>query len=243
MSLKDDLKELALPPTKPELETALKQCKSNTAAGIDDLNSNMLKLGAEATVNWLKITSDQIWLEETVPAVWRKQIIAPIYKKGSKLERSNYRGISLMSVASKVVGKVILNRLKHVLDTQLEENQCGFRPKRGCCDQIYVARMLIQKAREFNRPLYFCFIHLQKAYDSINREALWQSLKRSLSIPEKIIRVLQALHHNTTGIVQAEKQTSEVSNQCRCKTRRCLCPSPLQSLSRRSDTSCNEQAP
>ena len=48
MTLEDDLKELlALPPTKPELETALKQCKSNTAAEIDDLNSNMLKLGAE----------------------------------------------------------------------------------------------------------------------------------------------------------------------------------------------------
>ena len=71
MSLEDDLKELlALPPTKPELESVLKQCKSNTAAGIDDLNSNMLKLGAEDTVNWLKITSDQIWLEETVPADW-----------------------------------------------------------------------------------------------------------------------------------------------------------------------------
>ena len=114
-----------------------------------------------------------------------------------------------MSVASKVVGKAILNRLKHVLDTQLEENHSGFRPKRGCCDQIYVARMLIQKAREFNRPLYFCLLDLQKAYDSINREALWQSLRRSFSIPEKIISILQALHHNTTGIVRAEEQTSE----------------------------------
>ena len=114
-----------------------------------------------------------------------------------------------MSVASKVVGKAILNILKHVLDTQLKENQCGFLPKRGCCDQIYVARMLIQKAREFNRPLYFCFSDLQKAYDSINREALWQSLKRSFSIPEKIIRILQALHYNTTEIVRAEEQTSE----------------------------------
>ena len=205
MSLEDDLKELlALPPTKPELESALKQCKSNIAAGINDVNSNMLKLEAEAAVNWLKITSDQIWLEETVPADWRKQIIVPIYKKSSKLECTNYREISLMSVASKVVGKAILNKLKHVLDTQLEENQCGFRPKRG-----YVARMLIQKAREFNRPLYFCFIDLQKAYDSINREALWQSLRKSFSIPDKIIRILQALHHNTTGIVRAEEQTSE----------------------------------
>ena len=176
MNLEDDLKALlALPPTEPELETTLKQCKSNTIAGIDELNSNMLKLGAEAKVNWLKLTSDQIWLEETVPDDWRKQIIVPIYKKGSKLQCTNYRGISVMSVANKVAGKAILNRLKHVLDTQLEENQCGFRPKRRCCDQIYVARMLIQKAREFNRPLYFCFIDLQKPYDSINREALWQS--------------------------------------------------------------------
>ena len=148
-----------------------------------------------------------------------------------------------MSVASKVVGKAILNRLKHVFDTQLEENQCGFRPKRACCDQIYVARMLIQKTREFNRPLYFCFIDLQKAYDSINREALWQSFRRFFSIPEKIICILQALRHNTTGIVRAEEQTSEVSNQCRSKTRRCSCPSSSQSLSGRSDTSCNEQAP
>ena len=111
-----------------------------------------------------------------MPDDWGKQIVAPIYKKGSKLECTNYRGISLMSVASKVVGKAILNRLKHVLDTQLEENQCGFRPKRRCCDQLYVARMLIQKAPEFNKPLYFCFIDLQKAYKQGSTVAIFQKI-------------------------------------------------------------------
>ena len=125
----------------------------------------------------------------------------PNPQKSSKLECTNYRGNSLLSVASKIVGKAILNRLKHVLNTQLEENQCGFRPNRGCCDQNHVARILIQKALEF--------IDLLKAYESINREALWQFLRRSFSILKKIICILQALHHNTTGIVRAEELTSK----------------------------------
>ena len=192
-----------------ELTNALKQCKLETAPGLDGISSNMLKIGANETVYWLKVISDQIWEMETIPSDWKNQIIVPIHKHGARSLCENYRGIALLCVASKVFGRAILNKMQNVIEKQLGENQCGFRPNRGCCDQIYAAKILMQRAKEFQKPIHLCFIDLQKAYDTVNRDALWEILSKSFSLPEKIIRILKALHSCTTGAIRADGQLSD----------------------------------
>ena len=113
-----------------ELTNALKQCKLETAPGLDGISSNMLKIGANETVYWLKVISDQIWEMETIPSDWKNQII--IHKHGARSLCENYRGIALLCVASKVFGRAILKKMQNVIEKQLGENQCGFRPNRGC---------------------------------------------------------------------------------------------------------------
>ena len=112
----------------------------------------------------------------------------------------NYKGISLLCVASKDFGRAVLNRIQKVLEKHLDDNQCGFRQSRGCVDQIFSVKILMQRAKEFNKPIHLCFVDLQKAYDTVNRGALWEILSRSFNIPEKLIRIIKTLHSGTTGL-------------------------------------------
>ena len=108
----EDVQKLSKPLSKIELHKSLGQCKIETVSGIDQISSNMLKIGDEVSVNWLKVIADQIWESEVIPKDWKCQIVIPIHKNGSKSLCQNYRGIFLLCVASKVFGRAVLNRLQ-----------------------------------------------------------------------------------------------------------------------------------
>ena len=77
---------------------------------------------------------------------------------------------------------------------------------RDCVDQIFSLRILVEKAREFNSPLCFSFVDLCKAYDSVSRESV---LKKRYNFPDKLINILQVLHHDTKGTVRAYGKLSK----------------------------------
>ena len=145
-------------------------------------------------MRWLRSVFEAVWSEETAPHDWTKQLLVPIHKKGSQSECDNFRGITLLSVPSKVFTKVIANRLKPHVESFLSESQCGFRKGRGCND---------------HQPLYVCFIDLRKAYDSVNRTALWAVLQRCYHLPEKLLSIIKAMHHHSSAAVRAYGKTSE----------------------------------
>ena len=203
------VENLFRPISKTELLRALKQTKMETVPGVDEISLNMLKAGAEVSVKWLKVIMDKIWETESIPKDWTNQIIIPIHKHGSRSRYENYKGISLLCVVSKIFGKAVLNRIQDVVESQLGEHHAGFRSNRGCCDQIFATKILMQRAKEFNKAIYICFVDLHKAYDTVNRNALWEVLSKSFSIPEKLIRILKTLHCGTTGLIHADGQISE----------------------------------
>ena len=96
---------------------------------------------------------------------------SPFFKKGSRSECDNYRGIALLSIPSKVFACVLLNQIKPRAEAFLHENQCGFRKGRRCTDQLFSLRVIMEKAREY--PVYICFVDLRKTYNSVNRSTLW----------------------------------------------------------------------
>ncbi len=176
---------------------------------MDGITSEVLKLGGEVSIRWLTSIFNAVWTNESVPSDWTKQLIVPIHKKGSQSECDNFRGIALLSVPSKVFTKVISNRLKPRLELLLRESQCGFRKSRGCNDQIFSLRILMEKAREFHQPLYVCFIDLRKAYDSVNRDALWSVLQQCYNLPEKLLSIIRAVHDHSTAAIRAYSKTSD----------------------------------
>ena len=116
-----------------------------------------------------------IWEEEELPRDFRDATIVLLYKnKGSRTDCGNYRGISLLSIAGKILARVILNRLiVSVSEQNLPETQCGFRPNRSTVDMIFTVRQVQEKCLEQNMDLFAVFIDLTKAFNTVNREALW----------------------------------------------------------------------
>ena len=92
----------------------------------------------------------------------------PIPKKGNAKECSNYRTIALISHTSKVMLKILQARLQQYMNCELPDVQAGFRKGRGTRDQIANICWIIEKAREFQKNIYFCFIDYAKAIISIN---------------------------------------------------------------------------
>ena len=97
-----------------------------------------------------------------------------IPKKGNIKECSNYCIIGLISHTSKVVLKILQARLQQYMYCELPDVQVGFRKGRGTRDQTANIRWIIEKAREFQKNIYFCFIDYAKAFDCMNHNKLWK---------------------------------------------------------------------
>ena len=99
-------------------------------------------------------------------------------KKGNAKECSNYRTIALISHASKVMLKILQARLQQYVNRELPDVQAGFRKGRGTRDQIASIHWIIEKAKEFQKNLYFCFTDYAKAIDCVDHNKLWKILQK-----------------------------------------------------------------
>ena len=108
---------------------------------------------------------------------WKRSVFFPIPKKGNAKECSNYRTIVLISHGSKVMLKVLQARLQQYMNRELPDVPTGFRKGRVTKDQIAIIRWIIEKAREFQKNIYFCLIDYTKAFDCVDHNKLWKILK------------------------------------------------------------------
>ena len=195
-------------PSLSEIENAIKKLKNNKAAGVDEIHAEALKAGGETLARWIHRLIERIWKEESVPEDWRKSIIVPLFKKGDKSICDNWRGISLLSVVGKVLTHIILERLVATMDGRLAEIQAGFRKSRGCADQIFTLRRVMEETRDECISLFMCFIDLKAAYDTINREALWEIVRR-YGVSTKLVRLMQAIYCDTQSAVRVEGELTD----------------------------------
>ena len=110
----------------------------------------------------------QIWKTQQWPHDWKRSVFIPIQKKGNAKECSNYHTIALISHANKVMLKILQARLQHYVNHELPDVQAGFRKDRGNRDQIANIHWIMEKAREFQKNIYFCFIDYAKAFDCMD---------------------------------------------------------------------------
>ena len=91
----------------------------------------------------------------------------------------NYRGISLLNCAGKVLARILFNRLyNEVLELIIPEEQCGFRSERSTIGLISLARQIQEECWERFQPLYVLFVDTSKAFDTVDRQALWKVLRK-----------------------------------------------------------------
>ena len=108
----------------------------------------------------------------------------------------NYQGISLLDVPDKVLALTLLERLQIIIEPQLMDTQCGFRKGHNTVDQIWVTRQVVEKAAEYQTPVYLCFVDLSKAYNLVDHTALVAILKL-YGVPHQLVDIIQALYTGT----------------------------------------------
>ena len=143
---------------------ALESISMNKASGGDGIPVELFQILKDDAVKVLHSTCQQIWKTQQRPQDWKMSVFIPIPNKGNAKECSNYRTIGLISYASKVMLKILQVRLQQYVNCELPDVQVGFRKGRGTRDQVANIRGIIEKAREFQKKIYFCFIDYTKVF-------------------------------------------------------------------------------
>jgi sorting nexin-29 len=195
-------------PSHTEVEVAIKRLKNNKAAGADGLPAELFKAGGDELVRSMHQLICNVWLAESMPNDWNLSMICPILKKGDATQRTNYRGISLLPVAYKVLTSVMCERLKPYAEALIGPYQCGFRPGRSTVDQIFTLRQILEKAYENQIDTYHLFVDFKAAFDSPRRGRLYATMSE-LGIPAKLVRLCSMTLSNTISSVKVGNDLSE----------------------------------
>lgn len=193
---------------REEVRCVIRNLKNGKAAGSDDIRAEMIKNSGEIGISWLYDIIELAWETGKVPDDWAKAVIVPIYKKGDKKDCGNYRGISLLSVPGKIYAGVLERKLRSIVEKQLDDSQCGFRPLRGCQDQIFSLRQISEKYYEKGKDVFSCFIDLEKAYDRVPREKLLEVLGR-YGVGNKLLRAIDSLYTKSMAAVRIDGKLSD----------------------------------
>ena len=129
-------------------------------------------------------------------------------KEGNAKECSNYRTVALISHASKVMLKILQARLQQYMNHELPDVQAGFRKGRGTRDQIANICWIIEKTREFQKSIYFCFIDYAKAFDCVDHNKLWTILQE-MGIPDHLTCLLRNLYAGQEATVRTGYETTD----------------------------------
>ena len=132
-------------------------------------------------------------------------VFIPIPKKGNAKECSDYHTIAFISHTSKVMLKILQARLQQYMNRELPDVQARFR---GTRDQIASINWIIEKAREFQKNIYFCFIDYAKAFDWVDHNKLWKIL-REMGIPDYLTCLLRNLYAGQEATVRTGHGTTD----------------------------------
>ena len=167
--------------TLDEAQKAIRMVKNGRATEPDGIQLELLKFKyAEEPVNRApNELFHKAWTTGRVPIEWKEGVIVSLYKgKGTRNQCSSYRSISLLSVPWKASAHVLLIRLEPLLTKTRRTQQSGFTRGRSTMDAILALHLLSELLREFGRPLNAAHIDIKAAFDSVDRNALWKSLRR-----------------------------------------------------------------
>ena len=155
-----------------EVKWALESITTNKASGGDGIPVELFQMLKDDAVKVLHSICQHIWKTQQWPQDWKRSVFIPIPKKSNSKECSNYCTIALMIHASKVMLKILQGRLQQYMNRELPDVQAGFRKGRGTRYQIANIRLIMEKAREFQKNISFCFIDYSKSFDCVDHNKL-----------------------------------------------------------------------
>ncbi|CAF2370343.1 unnamed protein product [Rotaria sp. Silwood2] len=196
------------PPLISEVERAIKDTASQKTPGPDDVPVELIKNGGESTIKLMHQICVTIWKTGKWPEDWTDSLFIPLPKKGDSKQCSNYRTIALVSHASKIILRIILERIRMKTEEEIAIEQAGFRRGRGTRDQVVNLRLLLEKTHEHQQTVFMCFIDFKKAFDSISHNKLWTTMMK-MGYPPHLIHLLAELYQKQNAKVKVAGTVSE----------------------------------
>ena len=160
-----------------EVKWALGITTTNKAIVGDGILAELFKILKDDAVKVLHSICQQIWKTQQWPQDWKRPVFISIPKKENVKECSNYHTVELILHSSKIMLKILQASLLQNLNWDLLYIQIGFRKGRESRHKIANIRWIIEKAREFQKNIYFSFIDYTKAFDCVDHNKLWNIFK------------------------------------------------------------------
>ena len=186
-----------------ELRRALKSMVEGKSCGEDHIPVEVIK---RCQIEDIVLSfCNEALVNKGKPAKWSVRIP----KSGDMSLAGNYRGISLSSMVSKLYNKMLLLRIRPVLDPLLRKNQNGFRPGRSTVTQILALRRLVEEVKRCNLEAVITFIDFSKAFDSLHRGKM-MSILRAYGIPDRIVEAINETYTGTRAkVLSPDGETDE----------------------------------
>lgn len=186
-----------------EIKRSFSSLKNGKSPGDDRILNEFLKATFPFLESFYLRLFNNVLESGQVPNSWNSGVIIPIFKgKGDPKDPSNYRGITLVSSLGKAFTKIINNRLEKFSEKYniINENQAGFRSDRSTIDQIFVLQNLIDMALSEKRKIYVAWVDFRKAFDSVNRSALFCKMINE-GISGKIVNLVKNMYRGVQSRV------------------------------------------
>ena len=132
-----------------EVAEVVKKLLGGKAQGVDEVSPEFLRALDVVGISWLTRLCSIAWTSGTVTLDWQIGVVVPLFKKGDRRLCSNYRGITLLSHPGKVYLGALERRIRRIVESRIQEVQCGFRPGRGTVYQLYTLGRILEGAWEF----------------------------------------------------------------------------------------------
>ena len=142
------------------------------------------------------------------PRDWQTGVIISIFKKGDREQCTNYRGISLLSLPVKVYAKCLESKCREIVESKLEDGQCGFRPRCTTTNQIFTLKQIFEYYWEYGKHLFACFVDLEKAHDRVPRDILWKVLQE-YGVGGQLLRAIKSLYCRPEVCVRVNDKQSK----------------------------------
>ena len=180
----------------------------NKVSGGDRIPVELFQILKDDAVKVLHSIRQHIWKTQQLPQDFKMSAVILFPNKGNAKDYSNCCTVVLISHASKVMLKSLQARLQLYMNSELPDVQAGFKKGRGSRHQLVNIRWIIEKAREFQENIYFCFIDNTKAFYCVDHNKLWKILQE-MGIPDHLTCLLRYLYAGQAAAVRTGHRTTD----------------------------------
>jgi len=214
---------------KSEIELAIKSMRNGKATGNDKISKEMIEACEDLGTEKILDLANSIYNSGVIPNQMKESVFITSPKKGDLLNCSNYRLISLMSHVTKIILRVLMNRIKKKIHAEVSWSQFGFRKCKGTRNAVFVMRMLAERSIEMQKNLYIVFIDYEKAFDRVKHHEIMKDLEQ-IGIDQKDRRLIENLYWEQMAAISIDGDLSEWTNIKRGVRQGCVISPDLFSL-------------